>query len=686
MEFKLYYQKFFLLFILLSIVFTGCSSEENASSGIVINGPKTIEITAKHEEFAVQFSKISGIGAEDNQILPYFEFFINTIDDINTAENIGNVQQVNDGSGLMRQFIKPAKTDADGNNTVLIYPIKDEVEYFVWIRACYTGYGCSGYTMTKATPVPYPSKLTKDDVEVYAGDTTILIKVKNKNKYDEFGILADNDCLSPKLQRFDPKYNTSLDNFLITGLTNNTPYPLCIRAQNINTDTSNPDTISWLQLGEVIPVNSTNLPAQPVIEKGLEGHKRVSVKWVGDYEGSDAVSAYEVIYSNAENLEKTEKVVTDTYNIEHTILQLINGEKYNIKVRAVNSVGSIESNSITLSPKESIIDYDNLDTVLGKTSGRFIYAEDVPHSDFWRIDAAHPKGGRPSSDRLVRGKETALGNLWSDAVQYYVNEKLNKNTDFTVLAGEMITNGIEDSVAVTPKLLMGLTEINYIEDPIVIVSIKGKYLINSDIDYSINLDNYPPLGENNVAVSLFGQAAAIYRNGHYGTGAGASAYATKAWLMPSKEVRYTIEYLPYNLSEFEENFKNKCGSVADMANYDSVNDPNGCYLLKYEDVVGYDSPKEGYRRGRIQADTLTVNLNSIEPEKIYRVATTKKLADSMYTAFIYAENIENTGVVFWKAVADYINEQGVISPYLDGRVKLSGGVPGNAVNDYKLIK
>ncbi|MDE7314708.1 MAG: hypothetical protein K2N11_03290 [Mucispirillum sp.] len=251
MKLKSYCQKFFLSLFLLNIVFLGCSSEDNAPSGIVINGPKTIEITAKHEEFTVQFSKISGIGAADNPILPYFEFFINKVDNIDTAENIGKVQQLNDGSGLMRLFIKPAKIEADGDNIVLEYPIKDEIEYFVYIRACYESYGCSGYTMTKAAPVPYPSKLTEDDVEVYAGDKTILIKIKNKSKYDEFGILADDDCLNPKLQRFDPKYNTSLDNFVITNLANNKPYPICIRAQNNNTDTSNPDTISWLQLGKI---------------------------------------------------------------------------------------------------------------------------------------------------------------------------------------------------------------------------------------------------------------------------------------------------------------------------------------------------------------------------------------------------------------------------------------------------
>ncbi len=669
--------------ILLSLIISaaGCSSENDNTPAITLNGPKTVEITAKHEEFAVQFSKIAGIGTNDNKILPYFEFYINTKEDINSAKNIGKVQQQNDGSGLMRQFIKPKKTASDGSNIVLEYPLIDDTEYFLWIKACYNGYGCSGYTMTKASPVPYPSKLTENDVEVVPGDTSILIKIKNKKKYDEYGILADKDCNSPKLQRFTPKYNTSKNVFLITGLSNNTAYPLCIRAQNINTDTSNPDTVSWLQLGNISPKPSTQLPLKPDITLGSEGHKRISIRWQGDFEGDDAVSRYEVIYNSDKTNQKTENVVTDSSDIEHTILQLINGKTYNIKVKAVNSMGESESNIISASPKESIVDFNNINTVLGKTSARFIYAEDIPHSDFWRIDEKNPKGGRASSDRIVRGKETALGNLWTDAVQYYVNEKLKKQTDFTVLAGEMITNGLEKDVSITPKLLMALTDINYIDDNIVIIYIKGKYLINHN-DYKLDLDNYPPLGKNNTAETLFGQAAAIYRNGHYGTGAGALAYSTRAWLMPSKEVKYVIEYLPYSLQKFDENFKEKCGSVSENAGYDSINDPKKCYLLKYSDVSGYNSPKEGYRRGRIKEGSLFINNQAVIPEKVYKIASTKRIADTVYTAFLHAEKIENTGIVFWKAVADYINEQGKVTPYLDGRVKLSGGVPGNTANDF----
>ena len=670
-----------IIYLVLLSLFSACSSEDNLKDDIVIYGPKTLEITAKHEEFTLQFSKIAAIGMDNNKILPFFEIFINEKNDINTAKYLGKIHQKDDGSGLMRLFIKPTKTQEDGTNEVFIYPLKDETEYFVWIKACFEGYGCSGYTSSHAVPVPLPSKLTLNDVEVITGDTTLLVKIKNKNKYDEYGLLASDECKSPKLQKFDPKYNTNRDNIVISNFENNKSYPLCIRAQNINTNTANMETINWLQLGDFTPKPSNTKPATPVIQSTTEGHKRITVKWNGDYEGDDAVSKYEVIYSSNNN-SKTENVVTDSYNIEHTILQLINGNTYNIQVRASNSAGKSESEIIKATPKESIVDYNNPETVIGKTAGRFIYAEDIPHSDFWRIDKAHPQGGRSSSDRLTRGKETALGNLWTDALMYYVKDKLNKNNvDFAVLPAKIINNGIDADVSITPKLLMALTEINHIDDTIVIAYIKGKYLINQN-DYNINLDNYPPLGENNVAVSLFGQAASIYHNGHYGTGAGSVAYGTAAWLMPSKEVKYTIEYLPYSLEEFENNFKAKCGRVEDNKDYDSINDPKGCYLLKYDDVVGYSSPKEGYRRGRIKTGSLSINNQEIDPEKTYIVATTKKSADTIYTAFLYAEKIEDTNILLWKAVAEYINENGKIAPYLDGRVTLVGGIPGNSANNF----
>lgn len=639
----LFYTSRFLTAMFLAVFLYSCSSENDIESGAIdvsLYYPSDISPTALHEQIIVQFSKVAGIGAENSKTFPYFEFYINTKEDIKSADYIDKVQQIDDGTGGIRMFIKPVKTALDGDNTVITYPLKDEVEYYVWVWACFDGYGFSGYTMTKATPVPYPSKLTANDVEVYGGDKTIFIKIKNKKKFDEYGILADDDCKSSKLQRFTPKYNTANDNFLISSLNNNQAYPVCIRAQNINTDTSNPETISWLNLGDITPKKANHEPNAPQISIINEGHKRVTIGLQGEFHGDYAVSEYEVEYYKNNESPVKEKIVTDNINIEHTILQLINGQKYNISVTAINSKGSTKGNTVTATPKESIIDLDNLDTVLGKTGGTYIYAEDVPHSVFWRISTNFNAGGRQNSDRLVRGKETALGNLYADAVQYYTSKILNKNVDFTILAGEMITNGMANNLSITPKVLMGLTEINYISDPIVILEIEGKYLISED-DYNINLDNYPPLGINNTATTLFGQAAAVLRDGRYGTGAGGASYSTKSWLLPSKEVRYAIEYLPYSLQEFQENFQKKCGRVEDNVNYDSINDPKQCYLLSYNDTNAWgNSFKEGYRRGKIQKgySSMMYGANGMGGAVILKTAKPKKAFEGYFQTPIILKN------------------------------------------------
>ena len=269
----------------------------------------------------------------------------------------------------------------------------------------------------------------------------------------------------------------------------------------------------------------------------------------------------------------------------------------------------------------------------------------------------------------------------------------------------MITNGIESGKAITPRFLMRITNINYINDTLVIADIKGKYLINPAVDYTIDLENYPSLlsldGTETVGQTLFGQAAAIYRSGHYGAGhTGAAAYKQKGWLSPSKEVRYTIEYLPYDLAEFNTRFQEKCGDVASNIGYDSETDPKDCYstsiLINPADktyppyatdmrqTTGIDDKvKWGYKRGKIQENSLTINGQQIDPEKTYKVLTTKKIADSLYIALLKADKIEDTHIIFWQAAAEYVAAAGKISPYLDGRVKLSGGVPGNSANDYQ---
>lgn len=85
--------------------------------------------------------------------------------------------------------------------------------------------------------------------------------------------------------------------------------------------------------------------------------------------------------------------------------------------------------------------------------------------------------------------------------------------------------------------------------------------------------------------TLFGQAASVYRNNHYG-GSGGTTYNGKWWGIPSSEVRYTIEYMAYSIDEFNERFNTNCSTVNKStgidsdtgALYDAVNDPKKCYL------------------------------------------------------------------------------------------------------------
>lgn len=722
----------FIMFTAVLAVITGCSSEENSKTNVPVASVQSIQPIGKSGQIILQFTQLAGMGA-NSEVQPEYSLYINEVDDFSSAKLLGTHQQVLDGTGMafLEFTIKKAKleTDVEGpNKKIFEYTgLTDGKEYFIWINDCFAGYGCGIPTKMSVVPVPMPAPLTPENIEFIPGDGTLTINFKNQGTYEEYGLFYnDVKCTYADIYKYAPQLTTTDNHYVISNLDNGTEVaPICLRSQNINTAGPNAQVVRYLngkievlKMGikpvEIVdntadlrtPKESTLPPAAPVISLVKEGSKNVIIKWNGDFTGDDAVNSYEVIYSSEGTAEKIEKASFTSNTVEHTILGLENGKTYNIKVRAVNAKSSAESNTISATPKDIVIDFNDLDTVLGSADGTFIYAEDIPHSDFWRITSVYPQGGRPNTDRIVWGKETALGNLFADSFMWYAKNKLNINDiDFAFAVGEMITNGIDSGKVITPRFLMGITNINYINDTLVIAEIQGKYLINPEVDYKVDLNNYPPLlsldSTETVGQTLFGQAAAIYRSGHYGAGhTGAAAYKQRGWLSPSKEARYTIEYLPYDLAAFEARFKAACGNVADLVGYDSENDPNNCYsteiLLNPADktyppyatdkshITGIDDKvKWGYKRGRIMAGSLSINGQQIEPERMYKVLTTKKVAASLYIGLLNASKIEDTQVVFWKALAEYIAANGKISPVLDGRVKLSGGVPGNSANDYQ---
>lgn len=722
--------KHLLLLFSMCLVFYGCSSESSSNNNVPIAAIQSIQPSAKSQEIVLQFTQLAGMGSQGN-VEPYYNFRISDKDDFAASTYLGSHQQQLDVTGMafLKFTIKPKKTDADNetglNEKVFEYPIVDGQDYYIWINACFAGYGCGEYTKTVARPIPLPKVLNIEDVEITPGDGTLTVKVKNMGEYDEFGVFTGNVCTLADGWKYVPQMVTSDDHYVVTGLNNGEAYPVCVRSQNINTTSGK--VASWvfydgtnvktIRNGAIVdnktdenpvprtPVASTVKPAAPSISVESESNKMVTIKWTGNFTGESAVNNYKVSYSeDGKTYSTPEPVLLSSNNITYNVFGLENGKKYSIKLTAENGAGATDSNIVEGTPKETVIDFNNLDSVLGKAAGTFIYAEDVPHSDFWRISSLYPQGGRTNTDRLTWGKETAIGNMYADSFMWYAKNVLNRNdVDFAFLVGEMITNGIDSYRNITPRFLMALTNINYINDTLVIAHVKGEYLINEAVDYDIDLNDYPALeGEGSVAgKTVFGQAAAIYRSGHYGAGhTGAAAYKQKGWLSPSNEVRYTIEYLPYDLKEFENRFNSKCANVG--PDYDSANDPMGCYdknilinpNLPYSGMYtgsmnatsGIDeNVKWGYKRGRIKKGSLTINGQPIDPEKVYKVVTTKKIADTLYVGLLYADKIEDTGALYWQVVGRYIADLGSIDPknYLNGRVKLEGGVPGNSANDYQ---
>lgn len=719
--------KLLFMLMLITVLSAACSeqdSKSNGDSGLNVSSyyPFDISPTALHERITVQFNRVSGIGAENSDAcLPYYDVKIGLGDDINTASDLGTVEP-ND-SLLIRFAVKKTESESDSTEGFPFFyysELSDNTEYTIWIRSNFSkcGYGQSNWTYVKATPIPYPSQL--ENIKVEQGDNHLRLSW-DKKAGEIYSVHVD-DCPSKEGQysKWTPALSINNNHYIIELANNSELYDgsdhsICVVSYNANGFLDADNKSTWKVFGKDIFTTveeksllqgkpATAAPEKPVIENMQGKNKRAEFNFNTAPAGSAAVSVYQAGYStdNA-NYTWLETAVPFNYDTENTVVSsLENGKLYYIKLRAKNSFSEnfVESEPVTVTPEYTPVDLNDLNQYLGTAAGDFIYAEDVPHSDFWRISTNFNAGGRPNTDRLVRGKETALGNLFADAVKWYGSEMTNTNPDFAWLIGDMINQGIQSSQVITPAFLQTIITSDYLDDTLVTVTLNGSDLIIND-DYNLNLNLYPAVGDssNPYTKTLFGQAASVYRNNHYG-GSGGTTYNGKWWGIPSSEVRYTIEYMAYSIDEFNERFNTNCSTVNKStgidsdtgALYDAVNDPKKCYLLTYEAANPESGdPTEtsvmGYKRGRIMQGSLFINNQAVDEYKQYVVITTTKTAKEMYVAFLGKQvtpvlDMNNQPVTLLKAVAEYVAYKNSISPYLDGRIKLSGGVPGNTANDF----
>jgi len=263
---------------------------------------------------------------------------------------------------------------------------------------------------------------------------------------------------------------------------------------------------------------------------------------------------------------------------------------------------------VTGTPKaKTPIDFSNSKFELGTVTAEYIFAQDLPASVFF------PEG-RPSTDRLTRVQETALGDLFTDAVMWYVTTKHpTENVDFVFINGGYIDNYLPVG-SLTVGGLSAIVQADSRTDKIMFLSLTGAEL-----------------------KAFFEDVADVVHTGRGGP------HDTGFFGQVSKEARYTIQY---------------------------PKPPEGTDEISSADA-------EPYYHGIIKPGTLKLNGVDIEDEKTYRLCTTDFNASGEYFTRLYDKGTEKTPTttLFWRAVAEYIYDQENITPYLDGRIKIEGGVP-----------
>jgi hypothetical protein len=221
--------------------------------------------------------------------------------------------------------------------------------------------------------------------------------------------------------------------------------------------------------------------------------------------------------------------------------------------------------------------------------------------------------GRPNTDRLTRVQETALGNLFTDGAAWYVRNRYpEENISFVFLNGGYIDNALPKG-AVTVGGLAGIVKPDSRGDKFFLLTLTGAQL-----------------------KGFFEDVAGVVHTGRGSSGTGEFGVV-------SKEIRYTLQY---------------------------YKPPEGTAQIS-------DEAAEPYYHGRIKPGTLKFNGADIVDTQSYRICTTEYNASGVYYTRLYTAGTNKRSIdkPFWHGVAEYIYDQGSVTPKLDGRIKIEGGVP-----------
>jgi hypothetical protein len=393
--------------------------------------------------------------------------------------------------------------------SALITGLANGTAYQVWVRTIFPQ-GISDYSIVEsAAPLP-PPETAPEFTALESGDEQLGLSwntVAGAASYEVYYSLEMTPP-SPALTSLTPVpeqglVSTAADTeaasaeYLLNGLSNETPYYLWVRAAN------SAGRSGWSAPSSGTPKGATAPPNAPVIAAITGGDRRLTLTW-------PAVSwakSYSVYCSDTNT--PPADAVPDTAlrlsvagkTVSAVISGLTNGKDYFVWVMARNGKGdSPHSTSVKGTPEpKAPVDLDNVNFVIGSAAEEFIFAEEG------------------NGDRLTQKKETALANLFADGLNWYIREhpELYGNIDFVLITGRYTRGGPLRKGTITVGTIKG------------IVNSAGPVVTSTPFTMlTLTADQ---------VTRLFQAAAGVSHSGNGG-------HNTGAWGVVSEEVSYTIDY------------------------------------------------------------------------------------------------------------------------------------------------
>jgi hypothetical protein len=529
-----------------------------------------------------------------------------------TAANSGSAQKYGNQESNASQLVQ-----------FTIEGLTNHQTYYVWVKAVYAGLGESDYSPTTyGTPIPPP--VAPGALTVTAGEGMLEVSwpnVEDAFTYEVYYQAGNSAVAAPPADTAGTMLTVSEPGAVILGLTNSL-YTVWVRARNTAGESDYSKNTGTPQTAASVP---STAPGKPTV---TPGDGKLALTW----NQVSGVPYYKLYYGRSDSFstatEFPQTIPASSPTVSADITGLTNDTLYYVWVQSWNSQSTKDnspySESVSETPKaKEPINFSDTRFELGRAAAEYIFAQDLPASVFF------PEG-RPNTDRLTRVQETALGNLFTDGAAWYVRKNYpEENIDFVFLNGGYIDNALPAGT-VTVGGLSGIVQPDSRRDKLTFLTLTGAELKKFFND-----------AEGKEATMEPGDVSGVVHTGRGGP------HNTGFFGVVSKEVRYTLRY--YKPPE----------GTAEISSGDS----------------------EPYYHGFIDTGTgegaLTINGETIVDTRNYRICTTDYLAAGEYFTLLKTagEDIRVIDTLFWHAVAAYIYDQGSVTPGLDGRIKVEGGVP-----------